>query len=442
MMMHEIMKAWKKSGTMKTQLRRDDVQSLEIIIDNEASLYAPGYDITGIVTLKAPDALDVTSITVKFRGKSRAKSVSSGGDASDWNIHKIFERSQTLYSRDKFAREPPLAGGAHKWAFSFRFPENLACYPPSFLLIPWGRRCLAWVLYEVKAYIRGSGVSGSAKAKLMFWPGRKTRLENGPLPADVRHLLNFSLPISKDAQASKVKLSFRKPSKSVNCSVILSVPRFVILSEPMSLQMSLYPPPDATAEDTAALSQAKLTDLRLFLWARTKVGHQSPYLVADESEIQSAHHENISIPLSEERVNLHDLLPAPFVIKAEPYRNMQATGTRHYVYCLGPLCPSFETPLISRTYLLRASGTVACAGTIRRFNITSAEMILLSNFLASDLAAEKTSTAEMDQAAERDRAEAMSKEIVEMDGEQWKSELPVIGNEVVELETGPAGLSA
>ncbi|KAF2093392.1 hypothetical protein NA57DRAFT_81320 [Rhizodiscina lignyota] len=402
-------------------------------IENQAWLYFPGDRFTGVVILEAAVSLDISTITIKFHGKSKTKVATE--TESGWNVQKIFEQSRTLYSRDKYAGEPPLSAGTHKWSFTFQFPQHLACYPPRFLFIPSERRRIAWVVYEVKAYVDGTGIKDTAKAKLVFWPSRRTRLENGPMPVEFRKPLIFPVPPAKSRQISKVALLLKRASKKVECSVTLFIPRFAILSEPISLQISFDWNNNLVDDENTTLSQARLTAIRIRLYSITGIGYKTPHTLSSQSPIKTASYTDMSIPISKGRVNLHDLLPAPFVINAEPYKGMDMSGCQDNPFSLGPLCPSFETPMISRTYRLEISGTIFCAGKYRGFHVQSGEIVLLSHVLHRDFAMKDDALVEMDHAAERERAEVMGQDVLEIDGIQQTLEIPTAGNEVLELET-------
>lgn len=299
--------------------------------------YFPGDVVRGSVRLYTSSPLDTDNISVTLLGEQESKVVANGVE-SGWINAELLKTTAELHRRDRYAGAPPLAAGTYVWPFVLAFPELpedwttqklQSRYPGSFFYVDAGHKSLVFTRYVIVVNVKGSGIDEKKVEHLAFWPTRRTRLENGPIPTVHNKVLHFSFPLPHSNKLKKFVPGLTK-YEDVTLAARIYVPKLHIIGTHVPLQLELQ---FRRGQDHPGLDKtqtAQVTVARVHLMATTKVGQKEPMVVTTVSTIEERVFQNlaITVPLSNEgddgearlqRINLHDSLPHPgFLIESEP----------------------------------------------------------------------------------------------------------------------------
>lgn len=107
----------------------------------------------------------------------------------------------------------------------------------------------------------------------------------------------------------------------------------------------------------------------------------------------------------------------------------------------GPIVPSFETPLCSRTYFLEVEVKVTCGGRTKAIGVKSEEVVLLPDKLDPKLG-QSEERAQLDGTKDVGRQEVSGDGILELEATSKPHEAGTDGQGVFEIESKPVELPA
>ena len=247
-------------------------------------------------------------------------------------------------------------------------------------------RSSCYVLYNLTAHLRGTDLpkyspTATKENYIFFWPNRYTELPDGPFPKAHRHSISVpqvtpSVPFRND-ETSLLQRLRKKVTQTQNFDVldlVAHIPRYTILGQPFQVSLALslgngiHEPPALTLES-----------VNYALHAITRVGRSSSssrhvfFHIALER-----HSKNLctSFPEADHFIHLHTTAPVIPTIRASWSRTIREGGKM-----MGPLCPTFESELIARTYTLSLYVTVSCEGKLQTRRFEGGEIVLLSSRL-------------------------------------------------------------
>ncbi len=383
---------------------------LDLQIQNRQRIFGP-YDIVeGTVSLTTPGNVLISEISVTFTGKS-AYSFSPYRIVDSENAleQTLISQISGLYASEKTNPKPPLPAGRHEWPFRFRFPAKEISLPPSFghevdtsqtlATGSWSRqtvRSTCYVLYNLTAHLGGTDLPkqcprATEENYIFFWPNRYTELPDGPLPKAHRHSISIPqatplVPFQRD-QPNFLQRLRKKVTQTKNFDVldlVANIPRYTILGQPIQVSLSI-----STADGMHESRALTLVSVHYALYAITRIGRRtsSSRHISAHTAVER-HIKNIGTPFLEPDncIQLHKTAPVIPSIRAgwSP-----ADGT-----IKGPLCPTFESELIARTYTLSLGVTVSFEGYPQTRQFKGGEIVLLPHRL--DASVEKGSLMEMD----------------------------------------------
>ena len=383
---------------------------LDLQIQHGQRIFGP-YDIVqGTVSLTTPGNVLISEISVTFNGKS-AYSFSPYRilDSEHALEQTLISQKSSLYASEKTNPKPPLPAGRHEWPFRFRFPAKETSLPPSFGHVVdtsqtlatgyWSRktvRAMCYVLYNLTAHLGGTDLPkrcprATEENYIFFWPNRYTELPDGPLPKAHRHSISIPqatplIPFQRD-QPNFLQRLRKKVTQTKNFDVldlVANIPRYNILGQPIQVSLSI-----GTADGMHESRALTLVSVRYALYAITRIGRRT-----SSSRHISAHTaleqyiENIGTPFLEPDncIWLHNTAP---VIPSICAGWSSEDGTTK-----GPLCPTFESELITRTYALSLGVTVSFEGYPQTRWFKGGEIVLLPH--RPDANVRKMSLMEMD----------------------------------------------
>lgn len=368
---------------------------LDLQIENQGKIFGPNDMVQEVVSLVIPGNVLISEISVVFTAKS-AYSFSPYRivDTEHALEQTLFRQPSILYSSDKMNPKPPLPAGRHRWAFRFRFPNGKTSLPPSFGHIADTSQSLSMgyssqtvrstciALYNLTAHLRGTDLPEHCPAAteehyVTFWPNRYTELPDGPLPK--MHRQSISVPrVTPSAPFQKEETSFlkglRKKVTGTQSLAVLDlvahIPRYTIIGQPFQVNVSISLGDGLHESPTLTLESVKYA-----LHATTRVGRSSSTSRHVFSYIALVRHIkkiDTSFPEPDHLIDLHNT--APFI---PPIRANWSVGIREGGETMGPLCPTFESELIARTYSLSLYLTVKCEGKLQARRFEGGEIVLL-----------------------------------------------------------------
>ena len=315
--------------------------------------------------------------------------------------------------------KPPMPSGRHQWNSQFRFPSKSKHLPPSFghaasmpqtLQVGYSNeqvQASCSVLYSLTAHVKGTdlpvGFPKTAEGpELFFWPNRYTELPDGPLPTAHRQSISIPrvlprVPFQKDERKIMQKLR-KKVFRSQDLSkmgFIVYIPRYNILGEPLQVRIILSP-----GNESLELPALTLRRAQYELLAVTRIGRSSSsgqHKSTRTAVLRQQRSLNVPFPGDGSALHLHKV--APVILPISPNWT-RPTGVRTEL--LGPLCPSFESALMARTYTLTISIHVSCTGELQCRHFAGGELILLPP--------------KLDSSVKKAPVQLMGKAIVEADG--------------------------
>ena len=366
-------------------------------VDDQEAIFGPDDIVRGTVSLTTPGNVLVSEISVVFKSKIKYWSSPSVVGTQCGIKQRLLRGESILYSSEKTNPKPLSPAGRHEWAFHFRFPTNKNGLLPSFVHIAnmsetissglsshrvWS---ICYVNYQFKAHLHGTDLptycpTATEHRNVCFWPNRYTELPDGPWPKAHRQRISVprvasSFPIEKD-EISFLKKLRKKVTRAENfaaLNLVAHIPRYNILGQPLQISLSISPG-DGMSESPALT----LEFVRYTLLAKTRIGSSSSSSrklfshVAFEQDIKDL---ATSFPEADRLIHLHTI--APVVI---PFKSGWNGGLRKgkVVAVKGPLCPTFESELIARTYTLSLCVTVSCDGKLQMKQFGGGEIVLLS----------------------------------------------------------------
>lgn len=305
----------------------------------------------------------------------------------------FFRQQSILYSSEKMNPKPLSPAGQHKWPFQFRFPANGKALPPSFGHIADSSQTISvgyssrnvrptcYALYSLTAHLRGTDLPKSCPTAteeryVFFWPNRLTELPDGPWPKEHRH--NISIPRAAPRipfQQDNNTLLKRLRKKVVRTQdfalwdLVAHVPRYAILGQPLQVDLSITPGDDMPEHPVVVLDSVKYA-----LHANTRVGRRSSGRRHVFSHVfLTRHSENVgaSFPEADNFIHLHTTAPVILPTRASWSQSHKDAEM------MGPLCPTFETELVARSYTLTLYVTVSCNGKLQARRYEGGEIVLL-----------------------------------------------------------------
>ena len=383
---------------------------LDLQIQNGQRLFGP-YDIVqGTVSLTTPGNVLISEISVKFTGRS-AYSFSPYliVDSEHALEQTLISQKSGLYASEKTNPKPPLPAVRHEWPFRFRFPAKETSLPPSFghavdtsqtlAMGYWSRRTVrstCYVLYNLTAHLGGTDLPKQCPRAtkvncIFFWPNRYTELPDGPLPKAHRHSISIPqatplISFQKD-QPNILQRLRKKISQTKNFDVldlVANIPRYTILGQPIQVSLST-----STADGMHESRVLTLVSVHYALYAITRIGRRtsSRRHISAHTALEQ-HIENIGTPFLEPDncIRLHNTAPV--------IPSIRAGWSTVDGITKGPLCPTFESELIARTYTLSLGVTVSFEGCPQTRWFKGGEIVLLPHRL--DASVKKRSLMEMD----------------------------------------------
>ena len=370
---------------------------LALQIDDQEALFGPDDIVRGTVSLTTPGNVLVSEVSVVFKAKMKYLFSPCFVGTQPGFKQRLFRRESILYSSEKMNPKPLSPAGRHEWAFRFGFPTNKNGLLPTFGHIADTSETISagfsshrvWsscsVTYELKAHLHGTDLppychTATEHRNICLWPNRYTELPDGAWPKAHSQRISVprvasSIPIQKD-EISFLKKLRKKVTWAENfaaLNLVAHIPRYNILGQPLQISLSISPG-DGMSESPAVT----LEFVRYTLFARTRVGRSSSSSrklfshVAFEQKIQDL---ATSFPEADRLIHLHTI--APVVIPLNPGWN-GGLWKGKVVEVKGPLCPTFESELIARTYTLSLCVTVSCNGKPHFKQFGGGEIVLLS----------------------------------------------------------------
>ena len=367
---------------------------LKLKIENLEKVFGPNDIVQGIISLTTPGNVLISGISVVLTAKSKYSfSPYLIVDTEHALEQTLFKQQLTLYSSEKTNPKPPLPAGPHQWAFRFRLPDNETSLPPSFghvadttQRLPVGYsaqtvRSSCSVLYNVTASLCSTDLpkhcANTISHYIFFWPNRYTELPDGPLPKAYRHSIFIpqvtpSIPFQKD-ETSFLKRLCKKvipPQKFDVLDLVAHIPRYTILGQPFQVSLSI-----SLGDDSYERPALILESVKYALFGMTRVGRSSSSSRHNFSRIALERHaKNLCTPFPEADhfIHLHTTAPVIPTIDATWFHTIREGGKM-----MGPLCPTFESELIARTYWLSIYLTVSCEGKLQTRRFEGGEIVLL-----------------------------------------------------------------
>ena len=366
-------------------------------VDDQETLFGPDDIVRGTVSLTTPGNVLVSEVSVVFKAKMKYLFSPSFVGTQCGLKQNLFRQESILYSSEKTNPKPLSPAGRHEWAFRFRFPTNTNDLLPTFGHIAdtsetisaglssrrvWSICC---VKHQLKAHLHGTDLptycpTATEHQDICFWPNRYTELPDGPWPKAHRQRISVprvtsSFPIQKD-EISFLKKLRKKVTRAENfaaLNLVAHIPRYNILGQPLQISLSISPG-DGMSESPALT----LEFVRYALFARTRIGSSSSSsrkLFCHVAFAQDIKDLATSFPEADRLIHLHTI--APVVIPFNPswdgrLRNGEVGAVK------GPLCPTFESEAIARTYTLALCVTVSCDGKLQVKPFGGGEIVLLS----------------------------------------------------------------
>ena len=397
-----------------------DVMQLDLQVQNQPKIFGPSDMVQGVISLVTPGNVLISEISVIFKATSAYSSSPYRIVDTEHALEQtLFRQPSILYSSDKMNPKPPLPAGRHEWPFRFRFPANNTKLPPSFghiadtsqsLQVGYSRKtvrstCVA--LYHLTAHLRGTDLpkqcpTATEEHYVTFWPNRYTELPDGPLPK--AHHWSISIPrvtssvpfqTHETSLLKKLRKAVTRTQTFAGADLVAHIPRYNIIGQPVQVNVSFSL--GEGMHDTPALT---LESVKYFLHATTRVGRSgssSRHVFSNGALVRHIQNIATSFPEGGHFIHLHNI--APFI---PPISATWSVGLRGET--VGPLCPTFESELIARTYSLSLYLTVSCKGKLQARRSDGGEIVLLPPRL--DASVKKGSVTELSEAG-----------IVEADGD-------------------------
>ncbi len=396
---------------------------LDLQVQNNPKIFGPRDMVRGVISLMTPGNVLISEISVIFTAKSSYSfSPYRFVDTEHALEQTLFRQPSILYSSDKMNPKPPLPAGRHEWPFRFRFPAKDTKLPPSFGYIAdtsqslqlgaYSRKtvrstCVA--LYHLKAHLRGTDLpkqcpTATEEHYVTFWPNRYTELLDGPLPK--AHHWSISIPrVTSSAPFQTHETSLlKKLRKTVTqtqtfavADLVAHIPRYSIIGQPVQVNVSI-----SLGEGMHESPALTLESVKYFLNATTRVGRSgssSRHVLSNGALVRHIQDIATSFPAGGHFIHLHNI--APFI---PPISAGWSVRLRKDAETLGPLCPTFESELIARTYSLSLDLIVSCKGKLQSRRFDGGEIVLLPPRL--DASVKKGSVTELGEGG-----------IVEVDGD-------------------------